>query len=73
MNKPDACSGCQISDAAKVFMDKPVLCIKVDCHRMLTCFCVDLQAKNEPAGKKPADKSDPKKAAAERRHSTDSK
>lgn len=31
------------------------------------------RAKNEPAGKKPADKNDPKKAAAERRHSTDSK
>ncbi|XP_077573267.1 scaffold attachment factor B1 isoform X2 [Stigmatopora nigra] len=31
------------------------------------------RAKNEPAGKKPADKNDAKKAAGERRHSTDSK
>ncbi|XP_067085811.1 scaffold attachment factor B1 isoform X4 [Osmerus mordax] len=31
------------------------------------------RAKNEPAGKKPAEKADPKKAGAERRHSSDSK
>ncbi|XP_043078203.1 scaffold attachment factor B1 isoform X2 [Puntigrus tetrazona] len=31
------------------------------------------RAKNEPAGKKPADKSDAKKSASDRRHSTDSK
>ncbi|XP_011613095.2 scaffold attachment factor B1 isoform X1 [Takifugu rubripes] len=31
------------------------------------------RAKNEPAGKKPADKTDPKKPAGERRRSTDSK
>uniref|UniRef100_H3DDE7 Scaffold attachment factor B n=1 Tax=Tetraodon nigroviridis TaxID=99883 RepID=H3DDE7_TETNG len=31
------------------------------------------RAKNEPAGKKPADKTEPKKPGSERRHSTDSK
>lgn len=31
------------------------------------------RAKNEPAGKKPADKSDTKKSGSDRRHSTDSK
>ncbi|XP_039985240.1 scaffold attachment factor B1 [Xiphias gladius] len=31
------------------------------------------RAKNEPAGKKPADKNDPKKSGSERRHSSDSK
>ncbi|XP_028856366.1 scaffold attachment factor B1 isoform X2 [Denticeps clupeoides] len=31
------------------------------------------RAKNEPAGKKPTDKGDPKKSGAERRHSSDSK
>lgn len=38
-----------------------------------TCLCVNLQAKNEPAGKKPADKNDAKKSAGDRRHSSDSK
>lgn len=32
-----------------------------------------LQAKNEPAGKKPAEKSDAKKSGSDRRHSSDSK
>ncbi|KAL3047804.1 hypothetical protein OYC64_021886 [Pagothenia borchgrevinki] len=31
------------------------------------------RAKNEPAGKKPADKTDPKKSGSDRRHSSDSK
>ncbi|KAK5870223.1 hypothetical protein PBY51_024876 [Eleginops maclovinus] len=31
------------------------------------------RAKNEPAGKKPADKNDPKKSGGDRRHSSDSK
>ncbi|XP_067370609.1 scaffold attachment factor B1 isoform X2 [Channa argus] len=31
------------------------------------------RAKNEPAGKKPADKNDPKKSSSDRRHSSDSK
>uniref|UniRef100_A0A3P9BQJ6 Scaffold attachment factor B n=1 Tax=Maylandia zebra TaxID=106582 RepID=A0A3P9BQJ6_9CICH len=31
------------------------------------------RAKNEPAGKKPADKNDPKRSSTDRRHSTDSK
>ncbi|XP_034064126.1 scaffold attachment factor B1 isoform X2 [Gymnodraco acuticeps] len=31
------------------------------------------RAKNEPAGKKPADKNDPKKSGSDRRHSSDSK
>lgn len=31
------------------------------------------RAKNEPAGKKPADKNDPKRSSSDRRHSTDSK
>ncbi|XP_059197216.1 scaffold attachment factor B1 isoform X2 [Centropristis striata] len=31
------------------------------------------RAKNEPVGKKPADKNDPKKSGADRRHSSDSK
>lgn len=66
-------SDMKISHATTVFMDKPVLCIKVYLNVNCTCFCVNLQAKNEPAGKKPADKTDPKKAAAERRPSTDSK
>lgn len=32
-----------------------------------------LQAKNEPAGKKPVEKSDAKKSGSDRRHSSDSK
>lgn len=51
------------------------MCVKVV---FLLCKSVNdaeylLQAKNEPAGKKPADKNDTKKSGSERRHSSDSK